>query len=50
MVDHAEDDAFAAGRVGEARHRPDTLAHFTKGPFNHVGGAHFLQCGWGMEK
>src|SRR5215471_21371798 len=42
MVDHAEDDAFTAGRVGEAGHRPGTAAHFAKSPFNHVGGAYFL--------
>ena len=50
MVDHAEYDALAAGRVREAGHRPGTSAHFPESSFNHVGSAHFLPMSFGHEE
>lgn len=48
--DEAEYDSFAASLVSEAGHRPRRSAHLAEGPFDHVGGAHFLRMSFGHEE
>ena len=45
VTDHAEDDAIAARRVGEAGHGAGAAPHLAEGAFDNVGGADLAPVG-----